>query len=222
MCVRWSEWRLLAIKSKRVCVCAVGGGVVCAEVKVERSGGSTRGSVINGSWYVSWRLRRGKRKRVKKRKLTLKDMKKRWHLERSATMSEPTEKTCIYLYTVCVSPLSVLNPASPSLPPSPVYKPTLLPLNKNHLPVFYHFSFSFPSIFSLSSFLHCGLPLIPDWVGAVMGQNSDVTAVIFKKGELIGWNHRGAGIQVSENEQLGLLLALACVTSGERIWDKLC
>lgn len=126
---------------------------------------------------------------------------------------------CVY---VSVSPLSVLNPASPSISPSSAYKTTLLPLNKNHLPVFSHFSFFFLSIFSLSSSLCCGLPLIPDWVGASMGQNSDVTAVIFKRGELIGWNHRGAGIQVSENELPGLLLAFICITSVERIWDKLC
>lgn len=40
-----------------------------------------------------------------------------------------------------------------------------------------------------------------------MGQNSDVTAVIFNRGELIGCNHRGAGIQVSGNKWLRFLLA---------------
>lgn len=40
-----------------------------------------------------------------------------------------------------------------------------------------------------------------------MGQNSDVTAVIFNGGELIGCNHRGAGIQVSGNKWLRFLLA---------------
>lgn len=58
-----------------------------------------------------------------------------------------------------------------------------------------------------------------------MGQNSDVTAVIFNRDELIGCNHRGAGIQVSGKQvaevPTGLALAVACITSGERIWDKL-
>lgn len=92
----------------------------------------------------------------------------------------------IYLYTCISVALSVLNPASPSPSPSSAYKTTLLPLNKNHLPLFFPpFSFSFHS-FLASSCLRCGLPLTPDWVGAAMGQNSDVTAVIFNRGELIG------------------------------------
>lgn len=110
---------------------------------------------------------------------------------------------CLFIYVLL---LSVLNPASPAPSPSSAYKPTLLPLNINHLLVFSPLSL-FSSSFLASSRLHCGLPLTPNWVGAVMGQNSDVTTVIFNRDELIGCNHRGAGIQVSGNKWLRFLLA---------------
>lgn len=114
------------------------------------------------------------------------------------------KNVCLFIY---VPLLSVLNPASPIPSLSSAYKPTLLPLNTNHLLFFPpYFLFSFSS-FLASSCLHCGLPLTPDWVGAEMGQSSDVTAVIFNRGELIGCNHRGAGFQVSGNKWLRFLLA---------------
>lgn len=111
---------------------------------------------------------------------------------------------CLFMYVLL---LSVLNPASPAPSPSSAYKPTLLPLNINHPLVFPPPLSVFFSSFLAYYRLHCGLPLTPDWVGAVMGQNSDVTAVIFNRDELIGCNHRGAGIQVSGNKWLRFLLA---------------
>ena len=49
----------------------------------------------------------------------------------------PTKKCDSIYIRVYVSALSVLNPASPSPSPYSAYKTTLLPLNKNHLPVFF-------------------------------------------------------------------------------------